>query len=133
MIPVTMGGLSAVSLGVADFIASQNSERIGAARALGGMLLVSSLLLSILMLIQGGFDSLFVATNIWLILLASLHGATIAIALLLFFHAMTIGKISVVAPIVAAKRGFGFVRTFSVSTYVCSPHNGQAPNSRFKG
>lgn len=102
MIPVTMGGLSAVSLGVADFIASQNSERIGAARALGGMLLVSSLLLSILMLIQGGFDGLFVATNIWLTLLASLHGATMAIALLLFFHAMTIGKISVVAPIVAA-------------------------------
>ncbi len=37
-----MGGLSAASLGVADFIASQSSERIGAARALMGMLLVSS-------------------------------------------------------------------------------------------
>ncbi|WP_165759871.1 DMT family transporter [Falsiruegeria litorea] len=97
-----MGGLSAVSLGVADFIASQTSSRIGAARSLLGMLLVSSVVLSVFLLFQGGFAELFVPTKLWSILLASLHGFTMAFALLLFFHAMSVGKISIVAPIVAS-------------------------------
>ncbi|MFA3918773.1 EamA family transporter [Ruegeria hyattellae] len=97
-----MGGLSALSLGVADFIASQNSTRIGAARSLLGMLLVSSVVLSVFLLLQGGFSELFIPTKVRSVLLASLHGFTMAFALLLFFYAMSIGKISVVAPIVAS-------------------------------
>ena len=102
MVPVFMGGLSAASLGVADFIASQNSKRIGAARSLAGMLMVSSVFLTLFMLSQGDFGGLFQFTNLFSILLASLHGVTMAIALLLFFYAMSVGKISVIAPIVAA-------------------------------
>ncbi len=102
MFPVAMGGLSAGSLGVADFIASQTSERLGAARALTGMLLVSSILLTGLMIALGGFDDFLVANNAGPIALAVLHGVAMAVALLLFFYAMSVGKVSIVAPIVAA-------------------------------
>lgn len=121
MISITMGGLSAVSLGVADFIASQNSERIGAARALAGMLLISSIVLSALMGVQGEFAGLFARANLWSILLACLHGFTMAIALLLFFYAMSIGKISVVAPIVAAHPLVIVVFHVSLGSYLSAP------------
>ena len=102
MFLVAMGGLSAGSLGVADFIASQSSERIGAARALAGMLFVSSLLLTVLMIATDRFSGLFVSKNVGSIVLACFHGTAMALALLLFFYALSIGKISVVAPIIAA-------------------------------
>jgi len=101
MFSFAMGALSAGSLGVADFIASQSSERIGAARALGGMLLVSSIVLTVVMATQSGFGPLMQPGALAGSALAALHGATMAIALLLFFHAMAIGQISIVAPIVA--------------------------------
>jgi len=102
MFSVAIGGLSAVSLGVADFIASQSSERIGATRALAGMLFVSSLLLTVLMIATDRFSGLFVSENVDSIVLACFHGTAMALALLLFFYALSIGKISVVAPIIAA-------------------------------
>ena len=97
-----MGGLSAGSLGVADFVASQSSERIGTTRALAGMLFVSSLLLTMIMVVTNQFSGLFVNENVGSIMLACFHGTAMALALLLFFYAMSIGKISVVAPIIAA-------------------------------
>ena len=93
---------SALSIGVADFIASQGSGRIGTVRALGGMLLVSSLILTATMFVIRGFDGLFVVENVKFIIMASLHGVTMALALLLFFYAISVGKVSVVAPIIAA-------------------------------
>jgi len=102
MFSFAMGGLSAMSLGTADFIASQGAERIGAPRALAGMLFISSLALTLVMMASGGFEGLFVSRNIPAILYSVLHGVTLSLALLLFFHAMSVGQISVVAPIVAA-------------------------------
>ena len=102
MLSIVTGGLSAASLGVADFIASQSSERLGAPRALAGMLFVSSIILTMTMLVGSGFNGLFSGHNMPSVMLAILHGATMAIALLLFFYAMSVGKISIVAPIIAA-------------------------------
>ena len=101
-----MGALSAGSLGIADFIASQSSERLGAARALGGMLLVSSIALTVAMIADGGFAPLLQHESLIGNALAAAHGSVMAIALLLFFHAMSVGKISVVAPIIAAHPAF---------------------------
>ena len=95
---VLMGVLSAVSLGFADFMASQSALRLGALRALIGMLFVSSIVLTGYVVWSG---QIFEATNtgIWF---ACLHGITMSCALLLFFHALSIGPINIVAPIIAA-------------------------------
>ena len=95
---VLMGAVSAVSFGIADFMASQSGRRLGALRALTGMLLVSSIVLTIYVFATGAF----VSANSYGVFLACLHGAMMSCALLLFFHAMTIGRINVVAPIIAA-------------------------------
>jgi len=102
MFSIAMGCLSALSIGIADFIASQSSERIGAARALAGILLVSSIMLTAIMFVISGFEGLLVVENVKFIIMACLHGVTMAIALLLFFYAISVGKVSVVAPIIAA-------------------------------
>lgn len=102
MFSFAMGALSAGSLGVADFIASQSSERLGAARALAGMLLVSSIVLTIVMITSEGFTSLLLPNALTGNLLAASQGVVMAISLLLFFYAMSVGKISIVAPIIAA-------------------------------
>ncbi|MDC1286393.1 DMT family transporter [Gammaproteobacteria bacterium] len=102
MINVLMGAGSAVSLGVADFMASQSSEKIGAPRALAGMLFVSTVVLTVFLVISGKTTDLLDADNARGLLLGILHGVTMACALVLFFHAMAIGKLSVVAPIIAA-------------------------------
>lgn len=102
MLSIAMGCLSALSYGVADFIASQNARRINALRTLFGMLCVGSVLMTLVMFMTSGFVGLLSVGSLAALLLASLHGTAMAGALLCFFHAMTIGKISVVAPIVAA-------------------------------
>ncbi len=106
MFPFAMGALSAGSLGIADFIASQSSEKLGAARALGGMLLVSSIALTVAMIANEGFAPLLQHESLVGNALAAAHGSVMAIALLLFFYAMSVGKISVVAPIIAAHPAF---------------------------
>jgi len=85
MFSFSMGGLSAMCLGVADFIASQGAERIGVPRALAGMFFASSLALTLVMMADGGFEGLFVSGNIPAILNSVIHGVTLSLALLLFF------------------------------------------------
>ena len=94
---VLMGALSALSFGIADFLASRSSRRIGAPSALAGMLFVSSLALTAVSAWQGSVFQIPAAGAG----LAGLHGAAMALALLLFFRAMQIGPVTVAAPIVA--------------------------------
>ena len=93
-----MGALCALSFGVADFLASRSSRRIGAASALTGMLLVSTLALTAAAGLSGRIAGLH-GPGAWL---ACLHGVAMAGALLLFFRAMQLGPVTVAAPIVAA-------------------------------
>ena len=93
-----MGSLCALSFGVADFLASKSSRSIGARNALTGMLLVSTLALTV------AFPFLASPTDLMHpgALIACLHGAAMSAALLLFFRAMELGPVSLAAPIVAA-------------------------------
>ena len=95
---VLMGALCALSYGAADFLASRSSRRIGAASALTGMLLVSTLALTAAAVFSGRMVHLH-GPGAWL---AGVHGVTMAGALLLFFRAMQLGPVTVAAPIVAA-------------------------------
>ena len=99
---ILIGCLSALFLGIADFIASQNSKKIGSLHSLIGMLIASSLVITFYLLFKGTFDNFFLWKNIHGISMGILHGILMAIALLLFFHALAIGKISIVSPIMAA-------------------------------
>ena len=99
---ILMGLLSALFLGFADFIATQNSRRIGALYSLAGMLFASSIVLTIYLFFTGGFQNLLILDNYTSLIMGVLHGILMALALLLFFHALTIGKVFIVAPIIAA-------------------------------
>lgn len=98
MLQVMMGALCALSFGVADFMASRSSRAIGARNALTGMLLVSTLALTAAVPFLASLQGLLGPGA----LLACIHGAAMASALLLFFRAMELGPVSVAAPIVAA-------------------------------
>ena len=93
-----MGALCAMSFGVADFMASRSSRGIGARSALTGMMLVSCLALSIIVPFAVSLPDLLNRGSV----VACIHGAAMATALLLFFRAMELGPVSVAAPIVAA-------------------------------
>lgn len=95
---VLMGALSAIAFGIADFMGSQSGQRLGALRALTGMLMVSSIVLTAYVWADGSLGSV---SGLGLAV-AALHGVLLSCALLFFFHAMTIGPINVVAPIIAA-------------------------------
>ena len=95
---VLMGTMCAISYGTADFLASHSSRRLHAINALAGMMLVSTLALSVLVWSFGSFESLQVS-DAWI---ACLHGASMALALLLFFMAMELGPVSIAAPIIAS-------------------------------
>ncbi len=98
MLQILMGALSAATFGVADFMASHSSRRLGARNALTGMLLVSTAVISLFMLLSPAADGLAIQRP-WI---AGLHGVAMAAALLLFFRAMELGPVSVAAPIVAS-------------------------------
>ncbi len=98
MLQILMGAMSAASFGVADFMASHSSRRLGARSALTGMLLVSTAVISMFMILSPAADGLAVQRP-WI---ACLHGMAMAAALLLFFRSMELGPVSVAAPIVAS-------------------------------
>ncbi len=98
MLQVMMGALCALSFGVADFMASRSSRAIGARNALTGMLLMSTLALTAAVPFLASLQGLRGPGA----LLACIHGAAMASALLLFFRAMALGPVAVAAPIVAA-------------------------------
>lgn len=107
---VLMGAVSAVAFGIADFMGSQSGLRLGALRGLAGMLLVSTVVLTVYGWSTGAIWNA-AGPGIWI---AALHGILMSYALLLFFHAMTIGPINVVAPIIAAHPVF--ILLFALAT-----------------
>lgn len=98
MIAVIFGILSAISLGVADFLANRNAVRLGADRTLCGMLAVGTVGLTLVGLGLGVAPP----HDVIAVSLIVLHGIGLALALLLFFAALARGPITVVAPIVGA-------------------------------
>ena len=102
MVAIAMGLISAIFLGFADFLATQNSRRIGAQYSLAGMLFTSTIVITIYFLITGDYKNLLLAKNLDYTVMGILHGIFMALALLLFFYALSIGKVFIVAPIVAA-------------------------------
>ena len=98
MAAVLLGAISALALGVADFLANRNASRLGADRALCGMLAVGAAGLSA----YGLGSGVSPPNNGVELALILLHGVALALALLLFFAALAQGPVSVVAPIVGA-------------------------------
>ena len=95
---VSWGILSALSLGTADFAARFSSRSIGHARALLGMLLVSSLLTTGYLL-QKDPSQISLSSITWLI---GLHGVFFTCAMLALYAALAIGPIRIAAPLVAS-------------------------------
>ncbi len=98
MIAVFFGVGSAISLGIADYLANRNSVRIGADRTLCGMLAVGTVGLSLLGIATGTSIPLEPVAVAYVLI----HGVCLALALLTFFAALARGPVSVVAPIVGA-------------------------------
>jgi drug/metabolite transporter (DMT)-like permease len=98
MNPALWGGLCALSLGGADFIARFSSRAGGAANALLGMLVVGATILSAYVLITGA-ALVWTRDGLWLL---ALHGIATAVATLLLYIGLARGPVSIVAPIVAS-------------------------------
>ncbi len=98
MNPAAWGGLSAVSLGSADFAGRFSSRALGASVALFGVLIVGSIILSIWVWISDT-PLVWVPSGVWLLAINGI--ATMAMTLCLY-SALARGPVSVVAPIVAS-------------------------------
>ena len=98
MSPALWGGLCALSLGSADFIARFSSRAIGATNALLGMLLVGSAILSAYVW-ASGIPLVWTAEGLWLL---ALHGVATTVMTLMLYVALARGPVSIVAPIVAS-------------------------------
>lgn len=95
---VLFGALSALSFGSADFLASLSSRRLGALRAITGMMLVSAAALTVAFMLMGDFRRVGLEGT----LLSVVHGTAFAFALALYFRAMATGPVYVAAPIISA-------------------------------
>jgi drug/metabolite transporter (DMT)-like permease len=102
MSPALWGGLCALSLGGADFIARFSSRAVGAASALLGMLLVGGAILSVHVLASGA-PLVWAGEGLWLL---ALHGVALTVTTLLLYIALARGPVSIVAPIVASYPAF---------------------------
>ncbi len=98
MNPAAWGGLSALSLGSADFAARFSSRALGPSVALFGMLMVGSIILSLWVWISGT-PLVWEPSGFWLLVINGI--ATMAMTLCLY-TALARGPVSVVAPIVAS-------------------------------
>lgn len=98
---VLFGSASALSLGVADFVASRNTRFLGTLRATRGMFFVSVIVLIVALGAERGVNFFATSYPLGAISLAVIHGITSAAALASFFHAMSTGKIGVAAPVFA--------------------------------
>ena len=92
------GGICAVGLGSADFMGRFSSRAIGHHNALLGMLLASTVLVSLWMW-AAGTQIVWDTHGLWLV---AIHGAATTVMTLLLYWGLARGPISVVAPIVAA-------------------------------
>lgn len=98
MNPALWGGVCALNLGVADFVARFTSRAIGASSALLGMLLVGFATLSLWALFMSP-PLVWESSRLWLVFL---NGAATTIMTLLLYRGLARGPVSVVAPIVAS-------------------------------
>jgi len=98
MNPAVWGGLCALGLGGADFVARYTSRAFGAANALLGMLAVGAVVLTAWVWIA---DPPFVwtASGLWLL---AVNGVATTVMTLLLYKALARGPVSIVAPIVAS-------------------------------
>ena len=98
MNPAVWGGLCALGLGGADFVARYTSRAFGAANALLGMLAVGAVVLAAWVWIA---DPPFVwtASGLWLL---AVNGVATTVMTLLLYKALARGPVSIVAPIVAS-------------------------------
>lgn len=95
---IFFGGLSAVSLGTADFLAGLTGRAVGHANALLAVYIVSCVGMSVYMLVSGHPMEIDLPAQ-WLIVLFGLMNT---VAMLLLYKALALGPLSVAAPIVAA-------------------------------
>lgn len=98
MNPALWGGVCALNLGVADFLARFSSRAIGASSALLGMLLVGFATLSLWALVMSP-PLVWAPAFLWLV---ALNGAATTVMTLLLYWGLARGPVSVVAPIVAS-------------------------------
>lgn len=98
MNPALWGGLCAVNLGLADFMARFSSRAVGPASALFGMLATGALVLSAYVYV---FQPPLVWTwsGIWFV---ALNGIATTVMTLLLYLGLARGPVSIVAPIVAS-------------------------------
>ena len=98
MNPAVWGGLCALGLGGADFVARYTSRAFGAANALLGMLAVGAVVLTAWVWIA---DPPFVwtASGLWLL---AVNGVATTVMTLLLYKGLARGPVSIVAPIVAS-------------------------------
>ena len=92
------GGICAVGLGGADFMGRFSSRAIGHHNALLGMLLASTVLVS-LWVWGAGTQLVWDTHGLWLV---AINGAATTVMTLLLYWGLARGPVSVVAPIVAA-------------------------------
>lgn len=98
MNPALWGGLSAVSLGSADFTGRFTSRALGVNSALFGILLVGSTLLSAWVWLADT-PLIWDLSGLWLLLL---NGISTLVMTLLLYTALVRGPVSIVAPIVTS-------------------------------
>lgn len=98
MNPALWGGLCALSLGGADFIARFTSRGIGYASALLGMLCTGALVITVWVLVSGA-PLRWDASGLWAL---ALNGVATTAMTLLLYLGLARGPISIVAPIVAS-------------------------------
>lgn len=98
MTPALWGGLSALSLGTADFAARHSSRAIGPANGLLGVLVVGTVVLTAWALLSGA-PLIWDSSGYWLL---ALNGVAVTVMTLLLYLGLARGPVSIVAPIVAS-------------------------------
>lgn len=98
MNPAIWGGLCAVNLGLADFMARFSSRAIGHASALFGMLATGAVVLTMYVWATGP-DLVWNWSGLWLV---ALNGVATTGMTLLLYLGLARGPVSIVAPIVAS-------------------------------
>lgn len=95
---VFWGGLSSLGFGTADFVARFTSRGVGEARALLGMLVVGTVVLSVYLWVSGAAISIDAATAGFLVVggIANMFG------LFYLYRGLALGPVSVAAPVVSA-------------------------------
>lgn len=117
MNPVGWGIASAGALGCADFVARFSSKAIGHGSALFGMLLISTVTLTVYILVVQA-DAPLPSVIPWAIIV---HGIAFAATMLLLYAALAIGPIRIVIPIIATHPAIVVLWTWLRGTDMTGP------------